>query len=189
MKLPKAKRILAINPGVRYMGVAVFENNQPVYWAVKGIRMNQSAKKRIEQAKRITQNLIDYYQPEMLAIEKPLSHWIKQSKLLDKIILAVKNTAKGNKMMVKEFTPEEVRKGICGNSKATREELAEILLLKYPDLKNVLNEKKIKDRYGGHLAGAVILGILTCISLKKEIKLNKVYRMADTYIKQSLVIK
>lgn len=148
-------KILAVDPGSRYLGIAVMERGQLVHWGVKSIKMNQPPQKRINDAKKIVQKLIDFYQPQVLAIEKPLPHWSEQSKLLDKICEAIKETAKENKVRVREFTPRQIRKNVCGDPKATREEMAKILFMHFPELQVLLDQKKIRDRYWGHLVGAI----------------------------------
>ncbi|MDD5773249.1 MAG: crossover junction endodeoxyribonuclease RuvC [bacterium] len=153
----KIKNILAVDPGSRYLGVAALENNQLVYYGVRRIKTNQLAGERIKEAERIIQKLIDYYQPQVLAIEKPLYHWSKQSKLLDKICVVIKETAKENKVRVREFTPEQIRKSVCGNSNATREETAEKLFSKFPESGMFSDKNKIKDRYWHHIFDAVSL--------------------------------
>lgn len=119
--------------------------------------MNQSDKKRLNEVKAIMQKLIDYYRPAILVIEKPKRHWNKQSNLLNKVCEVIMGTAKANGLKVKEFTPEQIRKTICGDAKANKEEMVKILLLKYPDLLNVLCLKKIKNRYGRYVLGAIAL--------------------------------
>ncbi|MFH1287980.1 MAG: crossover junction endodeoxyribonuclease RuvC [bacterium] len=173
MKSIKSKIILAINPGARYLGVAVFENGQPQFWQVKSIKMNQPPRERISDAKEIVQKLIDYYEPGILAIQKPKPHWLKQSRLLDKIIKAIKDTARDNKMKVKEFMQEEIRKAICGNIKATKKEMAEVLRQKFPKLRVLLDLNKIKDRYWEHLVGAMILADVAKFELRGNILLNQ----------------
>lgn len=155
----KPKRILAVDPGTRYLGIVVMEDDELIYWAVKTIKMRQSDKERLSEAKKIIQRLIDYYRPQILVIEKPRPHWSKQSKLLNRVCGIIKGTAIANGLKVREFTPEEVRKAICGNPKATKQEMAEKLILKYSDLVKFLNRDKIHNRYWHYLVDAVGLAM------------------------------
>lgn len=156
----KPKRILAVDPGTRYLGVVVMEDDDLIFWAVKTIKMRQSDKERINEAKRIIQKLIDYYRPTILVIEKPKRHWNKQSKLLGIFCRIIKDTAKTNRLKVREFTPEEVREAIFGDSKATKEEMMDALILKYPELQGILQENICKNKYWIHMIGAIILGAI-----------------------------
>lgn len=163
-KIKQPKRILAVDPGTRYLGVAIMEDDEPIYYAVKTIKINQVDSKRLDEAKTIIQKLIDIYRPEILVIEKPKPHWSKQSELLNKIIKAIQDVAKNNKMGIKKFSPKEIRKIICGNAKATKNEMLDVLLQQYPKLQIILKSRQIKDRYWNHLFDAMILGLLVKIS-------------------------
>ena len=147
---------MCVSVGSRYIGIAIFRRGELVYSATKTIRAN-SPLKRIKKVKKIIKELIIFYQPGILVMKKPLPHWLKQSRLLDKVISAIKDTVMDNKMRIKEFTPEEIRKAVCGNPKATKEEMTNVLILKYPDLKNVLSREKMRDRYNEHLIGGLFL--------------------------------
>ena len=54
-----------------------------------------------------------------------------------------------------------VRKIVCGNGNATKQEMAKFLAMLYPELRVRLNQdRKYKERYWGHMFDAVGLG--TC---------------------------
>ncbi|MBI4652127.1 crossover junction endodeoxyribonuclease RuvC [Candidatus Desantisbacteria bacterium] len=159
-KIKQPKRILAVDPGTRYFGVVVIEDGELIYYGVKTIKTNQPPQKRINEAKAIIQKLIDLYQPHTLIIKKPKPHWSRQSKLLLKITGVIKEMAKANRMRIKNITPDQVRERICGNAKANKNEMLNVLLQKYPALRIIIDINKTKDIYWNHLFGAIVLGIL-----------------------------
>lgn len=180
LPLPQSRRILAIDPGTRYMGCVVMENGQPKHYAVKTLTMSRYSQRRIKRAyredisrlqricspsklptrqvARIVQDLIDTYRPELLVIEKPYPRWIKRSNLLPKLIQTIKKTAMANGIAVKEFTPEDIRIILCGNPLATKADIANTLS-HISDVGVLLQFDRINDRYWHHLFDALALGV------------------------------
>ena len=154
------KTILAIDPGTRYCGIAVFKGEKIITSMVKVLSVNGSSKKRLEEVGKVFSALIENYAPEVLIIEKPLSFWTEQSRFLEAVIEEIKRLAIKEKVKVYEFSPLAVRKTICENDRATKKDVAELASSIYPELKNRLNQdRRSKELYWGHMFDAVGLGV------------------------------
>ena len=62
-------KIIGINPGTRYLGIAVFEGPNLMDWRIKVLKGNWS-KEKIKKAIKIISEFIDRYEPDALAIKK-----------------------------------------------------------------------------------------------------------------------
>lgn len=158
-KLKRPKRILAIDPGSKYWGWCLFKDNELYDYGVKVLKTKGTSKQRLREAKKVFTTLFENYTPNVFVVEKPFFFWSNQSKLLNKIIELMKSTAKKEKIKVYEFSPRTVRKCVLGDGNGTKQDMAKVLVTKFPDLAVLLNQnKKYQQRYWGHCFDAVGLG-------------------------------
>lgn len=163
------KRIIAIDPGTRYWGVAVFRGKDIEASLVKVLSTKGSPRKRLEEVKDIFSSLIEKYAPHILVIEKPFFFWSKQSRFLDVVIEEIKCLAGKEKMKIYEFSPRTVRKAVCGNGNATKQDMAKIICSIYPELKIHLNQdRRYKEIYWGHMFDATGLGVCYLKTKQKQ---------------------
>jgi len=64
----KLRKILAINPGTRYLGIAVFEGQELLDWRVKVIKGKWSKDKQ-HKTLAVARLFMDQYEPDVLAIK------------------------------------------------------------------------------------------------------------------------
>ena len=161
------KTIIAIDPGTRYWGVTVFKGMEIVISTVKTFSTKGSVKHRTKAAKMAFLSLFDQYVFDILVIEKPFPFWSEQSRLLNKIIEEIKNSARKQGMKVYEYSPRTVRKAVCNDGNNSKREAAQAVCLFYPELKIYLNQdRRYKEIYWGHMFDSVGLGI--CYLRKRE---------------------
>ena len=154
------KTILCVDPGTKYCGIAVFEDDKILASQVITLPTKDPARKRLKEARRVFFSLIEDYAPEVLVIEKPFVSWSEQSKLLDAVIEVIKLLAQEEKMKIREFTAPAVRKTICGDATSTKKDVAELVSSIYPELKIRLNQtQRSRETYWGHMFDAVGLGV------------------------------
>jgi len=158
--MKKEEKIISIDPGTRYQGIAVFQGKEIIISLVKILYIKGSRRKRLKEAGELFFSLIEDHAPDILVIERPLFFWTKQSKFLEAIIDEIKRLARKERIKVYEFSPLAVRKTICGDINATKQDVAKLVSSIYPELKIRLNQdRKSKERYWGHMFDAVGLGV------------------------------
>lgn len=164
----KTERILAIDPGTRLMGVAILEGRELLYYGVKTIRRPKSPREILSEAARIIQNLIAFYQPTTLAIEK--TFFIQKSaSLLMVLTEEIKATAQKAGLKVYEFVPTTIRKQICKSRKATKRQTADCIASLYPELARYLsNPTKWEELYYLNLFDAVAVGLFGYYEIARE---------------------
>ena len=154
-KIPK---ILAINPGTRYVGVAVFEGPELLDWRVKVFKGKWS-KEKSNKLMLIVRSFIDRYEPDVLAIKKLQRS--RSSENLNRLIHRIKQLSKRKGLRVHQYSIKEVEQFFFPEGKTNKRKLAEILALKYPELSHELKkEESNKNPYQIRMFEAVALGAI-----------------------------
>ena len=156
----KKTRILAIDPGTKEIGVAVLDEEELIYYAVKTIRDRGTAQKVLRQAVAVVIDLIATHQPDCVAIEKMFVVQ-KSAALLSVVAEEIKSAARGTGLDVYEYAPTTIRKFICQTGKATKEEVAKIVAGRYPELARHLNSvTRWERKYYANMFDAVAVGLM-----------------------------
>jgi Holliday junction resolvasome RuvABC endonuclease subunit len=167
-KRKKVKKVLAIDPGTRYWGIAVFRDEKLSESMVKVLTANHSPANRLKEAKKVFASLIEDFEPETLVLEKPFFFWSKQAHFLDTLVDELKSLARKQKMAFYQYSPRTVRKVVCGNGNTTKKEMAKFLTSLYPSLIiHFKQEKRYKELYWGHMFDAVGVGVCHLKSIKE----------------------
>jgi len=162
-------RILAIDPGTKYMGVAFLDNGALIYSGVKVIRNRRSPHEIIQTCRKIILRLISDYRPQALVVEKTFFANNRNSALLNVLFDEIKNIGKRKNLPVICFAPSTMKKTICGNGLATKEEVARVVIARYPELKVYLTQdRKWKERFHQNMFDAVALGMMEIGNSKKR---------------------
>jgi crossover junction endodeoxyribonuclease RuvC len=157
-------RILAIDPGTREMGVAVLESGKLLYSAVEIFRKLRSPQEQLRQGRAAVTRLIRDFRPTVLAVEKTFIGKNRNAALLN--VLADEVCALGRRkgLAVARFAPNTVKKIVSGYGWATKEEVAQAVAAKFPELKAYLPpDRNWKRRRQLNMFDAVALGI-ACLS-------------------------
>ena len=154
----KPLRIIGINPGSRYLGIAVLDGSELLDWRIKTLEGKWSDEK-IRKAIRILSDLIERYEPSVLAIKKlhPARRTKNLLRLTNKIIIFARR--KG--MKVYQHSIKEIEKSLIESSKLNRRNLFDVLIEQYPALQYDLSkEQSHRNPYYSRMFEAVALGIL-----------------------------
>ena len=154
-------KILAIDPGTRYMGIALLDCGNLVYSGVKVIRRRRSPHETLWACRKIILQLINDFRPQVLVVEKTFFAQNKNIALLNVLVDEIKNIGRRKGLQVLCFAPSTMKKIICGNGRASKEEVARVAISKYPELKVFLTQdRKWKERYHQNMFDAVALGMI-----------------------------
>lgn len=158
--------ILAIDPGTKEIGFALFSGAQLEYYGVKTFKRRSPAHAFLaEVSNKCVIGLINRYRPEALAIEQTFLVQ-KNSALLQVTAAEIKHTARRRGLSVYEYAPVEVRNAVCGREKATKREMAQVIARRFPELARVLRQPtKWEERYWMHMYDAVALGVVCLTEL------------------------
>lgn len=148
--------LLAINPGTRYIGVAVLTGSDLVDWGIR-VLSGRWSEEKLSKVSDIISELIEIHQPDYLVMKQP--HPSRTSPQLDALCLRIEETAGEHGLPVHRHSLEEIKQIHSHEMKTTRAKLAELITLKYPCLVRLYyREKHAYNPYHIRLFEAVILG-------------------------------
>lgn len=162
----KQLKIIGINPGSKYLGIAIFQGSGLRYWAIKTLKGRWS-KEKIERVKKILSELIDRYDLNVLAIKK--LHPSRSSKNLNRLVAEIKKFSKKRSLKVYEYSLKELERYFLPEERINKRKVAELITSEYSFLLKILEkEKRNKNPYAIRMFEAIALGIRCFHQLDKH---------------------
>ncbi len=156
--LQKSLTVLAVNPGTKYLGLAVFQAPDLVYWGTRVLKGKWSRKK-MRDAETALGNLIDRYHVGILVVKK--LHPSRSSRNLNCLVRSIERLAKEKRIRVRLYSLDDVKKCLAVGTKANKMAVAGTVTARYPFLSYELErEKKHKHPYYVRMFEAIAAGIL-----------------------------
>ena len=164
--MPKGPlRILGINPGTRYMGIALFEGSELKDWGVKVFKGKWSNKK-MDRIIDILSGIIWYHKANVLCIKK--LHPSRSSSNLKKLAKEIIKLSEQKGLKICRYSLEDLEGFFSCGERSTRNKLAAVVAHQYPELLNELeSERKHKNIYHLRMFEAVALGSICFHQLDK----------------------
>jgi Holliday junction resolvasome RuvABC endonuclease subunit len=160
----KLYKILAINPGSRYIGVAVFYGNALQDWQIKNV-LGRPEKQKLLKVKNIVLQLIERHEPDIIVLKK--LHPSRASIHLKRIANLIEKLAYQKKIRIRSYSIKQVKDLILRDKPRNKARLAEVLANKYPDLLHEFKKEIYsKNHYHIRMFEAVALGAICCDQLK-----------------------
>jgi Holliday junction resolvasome RuvABC endonuclease subunit len=154
-------RVLAIAPGTRHLGVAVFEGKELVRFGVKTFEGKKTAQSLSTKIEKCLEDLHQRHLPTTLAVEEVFYAQARRSPLLRPLITTVKRWGRKKGLRVVSYLPPNVKERIC-TGKRTRRNLAEAVVRRFSFLRSFLKESRTHNarQYWQQMFDAVALGML-----------------------------
>ena len=147
--------ILAINPGTRYIGIAVLVGTDLVDWGVKVMEGKWSPEKLVK-AMHVISALIADYQPNTIAIKRP--HPSRTSAQLDELCREIIEMAEKHGIEIQDYSIEEIETFHGQGTRINKARLAKLVCVKYPALARALRrEQRSSNPYHVRMFEAVAL--------------------------------
>jgi len=158
-------RIMGINPGTRYLGIAIFLGSELREWRIK-IFSGKWSKEKMEKIKRIVQGFIEHYEPNILAIKK--LHPSRSSKSLKYLVNRIKELSRRKGLKVYQYSIKDIEKFFLPEEKTNKSKMVKVLASEYPDLFHEFKkEKSNKNPYYIRMFESVALASLSFNQLDK----------------------
>jgi len=123
MEKKKPMKILAIKPGSKFLGIAVFKDIELIDWRIKKVKVKGMKPAQVlKKAEMITARFIEDYEPGILAMEKACFPQSRKSELLSKIVSRIVCLGNERGLRVRFFNPTEAKDFICQKKRATKME-------------------------------------------------------------------
>ena len=158
-------KIIGINPGTRYLGISVFQDSDLRDWRIKVFQEKWSEHK-IKKIKRTILDLMDNYEPNVLAIKK--LHPSRSSKNLKFLAAWIRESCKNKGLKILQFSIKELEDFFLLNEKLNKKNLSKEISLEYPELVHQINrENRNKNPYYIRMFESVALASLSFHQLDK----------------------
>jgi len=162
-------KILSINPGTRYMALAIFNNSELREWEIKSVHGKNKTLK-ITDIISIISNIISRFGINILVIKKlNPSH---STNTLNACVSKINEIGKQIQLNTVEYSVQETERILLPQTKRNKRMLMDEICLRYPFLhKECEKEKRLKNNYFIRMFEAIAQGIacytqLECGELK-----------------------
>jgi Holliday junction resolvasome RuvABC endonuclease subunit len=139
----KPIRILAIDPGTRDMGLALFEGESLVRYWVKGLSKEKLPERVLEKGKRVVIDLIQRFSPKVLVLGKLTHPRNKKNPVLRKLVNQIRLLARKRRIKLYGYEPEKARESIISdNQRVTKRNTARLIASLYPELSGYIPRER-----------------------------------------------
>ena len=156
---PMPKIILAVNPGMQYLSVALLKGEKLAWYRIKTFPGRKTLPYMRREVQQYLTQLLQTYHPDTLAVEDPFYAQSLLSKNLRTLTEDIKTWGRWKRLRVCSYLPTAVKAHFCGDEK-TKQSLAEAMVERYPFLSRYLSILSWRRRYWFHVFDAVGLGLL-----------------------------
>jgi len=154
--LKESLRIIGINPGTRYLGLAVFQDRSLFDWRIKRLDGKWS-KEKINKAIDVISDCIKRHDLKIIALKK--LHPARSSKNLRLLVSRIKALARRKKIKVCQYSIKELEEFLLNEERHNKKALAEKMVSDYPCLIHELEKEKVhKNPYHLRMFEAVAVG-------------------------------
>lgn len=175
--LPECLTVLGIDPGTKEMGLAVVGGQKLLSFGVRTLRNGTRPHDVIGQARRHVLAEIARHAPEIVAIEEPFNLPTKRAHLLNVIDDELRGRAAELGLEVVALSPEEIRRRVTGNPRATKVEVAEHLVRNgFEQLTSLVPKRPVRsalglrprEKYWLHAFDAVAMAVAVSQTHKRQ---------------------
>lgn len=153
----QAKRILAVDPGYERLGIAVIENNTLLFSDCFQTNKELSHAKRLKELGVKFEEVIEKYAPDTFALETLFfSNNQKTALLVSETRGMLLYLAEKNNLHIREFSPAEVKIGVTGYGKSTKQQVMSMV----PKILSIKKKITLDDEFD-----AIAVGV-TCAATK-----------------------
>ena len=148
--------VLAVNPGTKYLGIAVFRGLELQDWRVKNLNGKWS-KEKLKKTLTIISTWVERYGPGLVAIKR--LHPSRSSRSLNSLHTQIQRLCLKKKIKLIQYTIKQLETVFCHEERKNKRNLAEALTALYPELTGELSiEKRRRNPYHMRMFEAVALG-------------------------------
>lgn len=143
------------------MGLAFLDDGKLVYHTVAVIAKGKSPQETLQRARDAVLRLIHDLDPQVIAIERTFFSRNRNAALLNVLFDEIRSIARRKGLKFVAFAPSTIKKYTCGNGRASKKEVATVVVSKFPELQVYLTQDRAwKERFHQNMFDATALGIM-----------------------------
>ena len=151
--------ILAIDPGLRDLGMAVLCGRRLVTQGALTLR-RLPREKRLAEVRRHVKGWMRLHHPEAIVLEKTHHNSIPWLDGVHRLAMSVRRLARLRGIPVTVYSPQSVRQDVLGNGRGHKVEAALVVAARFPQLRVYLTQdRRWKERFWLNMFDAVALGL------------------------------
>lgn len=151
--------ILALDPGLRELGMAVISGRRLVAGGALTLRALPKDM-RLPEVRRHVQAWLKLHRPRAVVMEKTYHHPVPWLDSVHRLTLSVRRLAKRHGIGFATYSPQRVRASVLGNGKASKAEAAILVAHRFPQLRVYLTQdRRWKERFWLNMFDAVALAL------------------------------
>jgi len=112
-KIMAPKRIMAVDPGMQYLGIAILEGEELIWYGIKTFPGRKVLPYMRPQVQQYLTKLLQTYQPDVLAVEEPFYAQSMLSKNLRTLTQDIKTWGRWKQLRVYSYLPTAVKAFFC----------------------------------------------------------------------------
>jgi hypothetical protein len=161
----KEHNILAINPGTKYLGLAVFQGTDLVYWAIKVLKGKWSREK-LRRAEKIISDLIEQRDVNVLVLKR--LHHSRSSRNLNYLVAAIERLAKKEGLRLRRYALGDLQNFLAPDMKVNKLDMAGLVVARYRFLvPHLEGERKHRHPYFVRMFEAIAAGMVVTNRLNR----------------------
>src|SRR5438034_706192 len=118
------KRIMAVDPGIQYLGIAVLEGEELIWYGIKTFPGRKTMPFMRQAVQQYLSTLFRKFNPDILAVEEPFYAQSLLSKNLRTLTADIKTWGRWKGLGVHSYLPTAVKAFFCRDQR-TKQSLAE----------------------------------------------------------------
>ncbi|MEP0826929.1 MAG: crossover junction endodeoxyribonuclease RuvC [bacterium] len=169
--------LLAIDPGIKEIGVAHFIGRELYDFGVKSPKRSSRKIPPLVKLAQIMNRLVGEKKPDAIAVESNCFNG-EDHRVMSEILGQIRKTARQFKVPVYGFAASTIKKTVTGDGRATKRTLTKVIIAEYREVKPYRETRiKWRERYYQNLFDAIACG-LTFLHFQKTNQLNR-YEIKD----------
>lgn len=126
-------RVMGIDPGVRYVGIAVICDEDLLH-ALPYDVSDESVRRRCARARRLVRTMLEAFEPSLVVVERSFFPRRGPGSALRQVCDAIDQELRRSKIATKWVTPTQVKRATTESGRANKEEVATACARRYPIL-------------------------------------------------------
>ncbi len=160
--------VLAIAPGTRECGVAMFEGFKLIYYGVKTSHPLNSIQRGNISISKVLDDLFEQYTLKSIVL-KQINQYQQTSPGLKLLVSQIKRQAELKHIRVEEISLTQVKTLFCKDGKPTQKKAFQRVAALYPELQQFQNRpNKWQNDYYAYIFSAMAVGLVCLTNLADE---------------------
>ena len=157
-------RVLGIDGGARWIGFALLDQGVPRYWGTIDLRDHSRWRHEPMTADEVLPRVRDHIgtmladlQPATVVLEAPFTLKTKRHRVVHVVLAEIERLVDASGAKRVAIAPSTARAAVVGDGWATKEQVAQTLAQRFPELRSWLTPRKTAQiaRYAHHSADAL----------------------------------